>query len=70
MKYKKLENYKDDKFRRITGIKRETFEKMTEILKAAEEKFRIVAERCRNRRRRFGLRFNLIAGSCNFENAI
>jgi len=34
------------------------------------KKFRIVAERCRNRRRRFGLRFNLIAGSCNFENAI
>jgi len=36
MKYNKLENYKEGKFRRITGVKRETFEKMTEILKAAE----------------------------------
>lgn len=29
--------------------------------------FRILAERYRNRRRRFGLRFNLIAGILNFE---
>lgn len=29
--------------------------------------FRIVAERYRNRRRRLGLRFNLIAGIYNFE---
>ena len=29
--------------------------------------FRIVAERYRNRRRRFTLRFNLIAGLYNFE---
>jgi len=29
--------------------------------------FRIVSERYRNRRRRFGLRFNLIAGLYNFE---
>jgi hypothetical protein len=29
--------------------------------------FRIVAEKYRNRRRRFGLRFNLIAGLYNFE---
>jgi hypothetical protein len=29
--------------------------------------FRIVAERYRNRRRRFGLRFNLIAGLYNYE---
>lgn len=29
--------------------------------------FRIVAEKYRNRRRRFGLRFNLIAGFYNFE---
>ncbi len=31
------------------------------------KRFRIVAERYRNRRRRFGLRFTLIAGICNFE---
>lgn len=29
--------------------------------------FRILAERYRNRRRRFGLRFNLIAGIYNYE---
>lgn len=29
--------------------------------------FRILSERYRNRRRRFGLRFNLIAGIYNFE---
>ena len=34
------------------------------------KRFRILAERYRNRRRRFGLRFSLIAGICNFELAI
>jgi transposase len=29
--------------------------------------FRILSERYRNRRRRFGLRFNLIAAICNLE---
>jgi len=31
--------------------------------------FRILSERYRNRRRRFGLRFNLIAALCNLERA-
>lgn len=31
------------------------------------KRFKIIAERYRNRRKRFGLRFNLIAGICNFE---
>ena len=31
------------------------------------KRFKIVADRYRNRRRRFGLRFNLICGICNFE---
>jgi hypothetical protein len=31
------------------------------------KRFKIIADRYRNRRRRFGLRFNLIAGICNFE---
>lgn len=31
------------------------------------KRFRIIAERYRNRRKRFGLRFNLIAGIYNFE---
>lgn len=31
------------------------------------KRFKIVADRYRNRRKRFGLRFNLIAAICNFE---
>ena len=31
------------------------------------KRFKIVADRYRNRRRRFGLRFNLISGIYNFE---
>ncbi|MBM3886703.1 IS5/IS1182 family transposase, partial [Candidatus Dependentiae bacterium] len=31
------------------------------------KRFKIVADRYRNRRKRFGLRFNLIAGIHNFE---
>ncbi len=31
------------------------------------KRFKIVSERYRNRRKRFGLRFTLFAGICNFE---
>jgi len=31
------------------------------------KRFKIVSDRYRNRRKRFGLRFNLISGICNFE---
>jgi hypothetical protein len=31
------------------------------------KRFKIVSERYRNRRRRFALRFSLLAGICNFE---
>jgi len=31
------------------------------------KRFRIIADRYRNRRKRFGLRFNLIAGFHNYE---
>jgi hypothetical protein len=31
------------------------------------KRFKIVADRYRNRRKRFGLRFNPIAGICNYE---
>ena len=37
MKYRVIQNYKDEQFRRITGVKRETYEKMLEILGKAEE---------------------------------
>ncbi|MDR0492547.1 MAG: IS5/IS1182 family transposase, partial [Nitrososphaerota archaeon] len=33
-------------------------------------RFKIVSDRYRNRRKRFGLRFNLICGICNFEKMI
>jgi len=31
------------------------------------KRFKIISDRYRNRRKRFGLRFNLIAGICNHE---
>ena len=31
------------------------------------KRFKIIADKYRNRRKRFGLRFNLIAGICNYE---
>ena len=31
------------------------------------KRFKIVADKYRNRRKRFGLRFNLISAICNFE---
>lgn len=34
------------------------------------KRFKIIADRYRNRRKRFGLRFNLIAGIHNFELSI
>ena len=37
------------------------------ILGPVIKRFKIIAERYRNRRKRFCLRFNLIAGICNFE---
>jgi hypothetical protein len=36
MKYKKMGNYGEGKFRRITGVRRRTFKKMIEILTKAE----------------------------------
>ena len=34
---------------------------------ALVKRFKIVSDRYRNRRKRFGLRFNLISGLCNWE---
>jgi len=36
MKYENMKKYTDEKFRRITGVKRKTFGKMIEILQRAE----------------------------------
>ncbi len=35
MKYEKIADYSNTKFRRITGVKREAFQKMVEILQEA-----------------------------------
>ncbi len=38
MKYEQIKSLEDEKFRRLTGVKKATFEKMTEILREAEIK--------------------------------
>lgn len=38
MKYETIKDIEDEKFRRLTGVKKSTFEKMVEILKQADEK--------------------------------
>jgi hypothetical protein len=40
---------------------------LSENVNAQLKRFKIIADRYRNRRKRFGLRFNLIAGIHNFE---
>jgi hypothetical protein len=37
MKYEKMQNYGEGKFRRITGMRRKTFDKMVIILSSAEQ---------------------------------
>ena len=37
MKYENIRNYREEQFRRVTGVKRSTFERMLEIL-ASEQK--------------------------------
>jgi hypothetical protein len=37
MKYENIKAYTDEKFRRITGVKRSTFDKMLSILRPAKE---------------------------------
>ena len=37
MKFKKIKDFKESQFRRITGVKRKTFDKMVEIIRAEEK---------------------------------
>lgn len=37
MKYERIKNFKEEQFRRITGVKHATFDKMVEIISAAEK---------------------------------
>lgn len=53
----------DKKNNRILSSERVSNENIIGMVK----RFKIIADRYRNRRKRFGLRFNLIAGIYNFE---
>ena len=65
-KTKKKPLTKDDKiFNRTISSQRVLNEHVIGFIK----RFKIVSDRYRNRRKRFGLRFNLICGICNFETA-
>ena len=41
MKYEQIKSLEDEKFRRLTGVKKATFEKMTAILREAEIKKKV-----------------------------
>ena len=56
-KYLKYIRLEDSVFRRQFGVKKNTF----------ELRFKIISEKYRNRRKRFSLRFNLIAAIYNLE---
>ena len=63
-KSKKYPLSKEDKMRnRRISSDRVLNEHMIALIK----RFKVISERYRNRRKRFGLRFSLIAGICNFE---
>ena len=38
MKYKQIKELEEEKFRRLTGVKRSTFDKMIDILREADKK--------------------------------
>jgi hypothetical protein len=40
MKYEKMKKYREEKFRRITGVKRSTYKEMVDILSVAESQRR------------------------------
>lgn len=41
MKYEKIKDYKEEEFRRLSGVKRTTFKKMIRILEEAEQKKKV-----------------------------
>jgi hypothetical protein len=58
-KIKKIIELEGKESRRLVGVKKETYNKI--------KRFHIISHRYRNRRKGFGLRFNLIAVIYNFE---
>lgn len=67
---KKPQKAKLDKFERQHNRLLAQLRVIAEHINRRLKIFRILAERYRNRRRRFGLRFNLIAAIINFELAL
>ena len=79
MLYKDIENLKSAHFKRLTGVNPLTKEdrKQNQRISSARitieniirevKIFRIIAEKYRNRRKRFALRFNLIAAIYNLN---
>jgi hypothetical protein len=53
----------DKEFNRKVSSERVLNEHVIGLIK----RFKVVSDRYRNRRKRFALRFNLIAGICNYE---
>ena len=53
----------DKKYNKLVASTRVLNENMIGLIK----RFKIVADKYRNRRKRFGLRFNLIEGLCNYQ---
>lgn len=60
---KKLLSKEDKKKNRQLSSERALNENVIGMIK----RFKIISDRYRNRRKRFGLRFNLLAGIYNFE---
>ena len=67
---KKLRKQKLDKYERQHNRALARLRVVAEHINRRLKIFRILAERYRNRRKRFGLRFNLIAAILNFELAL
>jgi DDE superfamily endonuclease len=63
-KTKKIPLTKEDK---ISNRKLSSLRVLNENVIGMLKRFKIIADKYRNRRKRFGLRFNLIAGIYNYE---
>lgn len=63
-KTKKIPLTKEDK---LSNRKLSSLRVMNENVIGMLKRFKIIADKYRNRRKRFGLRFNLIAGIYNYE---
>ena len=61
MKYEKIKEYRDEKFRRITGLKRKTYEKCVEILRAKYREEQIKNVRKSGRESKLSIEDKLLA---------